>query len=180
MSLTRHVEKLAKKLKIDEDVTDNSNKIMPKIIIGNYKSAKNREFFKKHNIKAVLNCTKDLPNSFQSHKAIEYLRIPIDDSLKDVDIKKMYDFLPVITQFIHKHAGIQKNAILVHCVEGSQRSVTAVVAYLMEMHKMHPLDACEFVLKKRNKSFHHGYNVNFEKSITAYHKKLERERACKR
>ena len=172
MALSKYIVKLGKQLKIDESKYDDSNKITPKIIVGNYRSAKSKAFFEKNKIKAVLNCTKDLPNSFRCKSDIEYLRIPVDDSLKDIDIKKMYDFLPMITQFIYKHADIQKNNILVHCVEGSQRSVTAVVCYLMETRSLDPYAASSLVLKKRHKAFHHGYNANFEKAILSYHKKL--------
>jgi protein-tyrosine phosphatase len=172
MSLSNFVYALSKKLKINEDKYDDINRIMPKVFIGNYHAARDKGLFEKYNIKAVLNCTKDLPNSFRSSVDIEYMRIPIDDSLREVDFIKLLNFFPVATHFIEKHANIQKNAILVHCVEGSQRSCASVVAYLMEMYNMSPEKACETVLTKRHKAFHHGTNVNFEKSIKEYYRRL--------
>lgn len=177
-TLSDHVRKLAKKLKIDENKKTDSSFITSRIIIGNYKVAEDEKFFKTKKIKAVLNCTNDLPNSFQKKEDIEYMRIPVDDSLKVKDINKMYEFMPSITQFIHKHAHVQKNNILIHCVEGSQRSVAAVVVYFIEMHKMDPYKACEKVLSKRHKAFHHGNHVNFEKAIDKYHKKMNTK--CKK
>lgn len=97
------------------------SKIMSKLYLGNYQAAKNAEFFKDKKIKAVLNCSKDLPNTFAGKKdkhgveEVEYMRIPIDDSLKEIDIKKCYEFMPAIVEFIHKHVVLQKNNILVHC-----------------------------------------------------------------
>jgi hypothetical protein len=40
------------------------DKIMNRIYLGNYQAAKDKDFFNKKNIKAVLNCTKDIPNHF--------------------------------------------------------------------------------------------------------------------
>lgn len=168
MSLSTQINRLARALKIDETKYDNYNKIIPRLYIGNYKAARDREFMEKHNIKAVLNCTKDLPNSFRSLSDVEYMRIPVDDSLKTIDIKKLARFFQVATAFIDKHINIENHNILVHCVEGSQRSCAVVAAYLMRCYGMTALDACTVVLKNRHKAFHHGSNVNFEESLVKY------------
>ena len=97
----------------DEPVTS-YNKIMSKIYLGNIEASKDKQFFKDNKIKAVLNCSKDIPNTF-SDMDVEYMRIPVDDSLKVVDYNKMYHFLPAAVEFIYKHAVLQKNSILVHC-----------------------------------------------------------------
>jgi Dual specificity phosphatase, catalytic domain len=97
------------------------SKIMSKLYLGNYQAAKNAEFFKDKKIKAVLNCSKDLPNTFAGKKdangveEVEYMRIPIDDSLKEIDINKCYEFMPAIVEFIHKHVVLQKHNTLIHC-----------------------------------------------------------------
>ena len=176
MDLSKHVNKYAKFLRVNEDKYDDINKIAPRVFIGNYHAARDKNVFEKYNIKAVLNCTKDLPNSFRNRSDIEYMRIPIDDSLRETDINKLTEYFSVITRFIQKHADIQKHAILVHCVEGSQRSCASVVAYLMEMYGMNPYKACETVIGRRNKAFHHGNNVNFEKSINNYYRQLSKRR----
>jgi protein-tyrosine phosphatase len=90
-------------------------KVMNKIYLGNYQAAKDRDFFKDKKIKAVLNCTRDIPNHFAHNKDIEYMRIPVEDSLKDKDFDLMYQYFPVIVEFIHKHAGLHGNNILIHC-----------------------------------------------------------------
>jgi protein tyrosine phosphatase len=151
------------------------DKIMSKLYLGNFQAAKDKEFFEKKKIKAVLNCTKDIPNHFQSHKNakgdfdIEYMRIPVDDSLLEVDFKKMYDFVPVMVEFIHKHIDIQGNNCFVHCYAGRQRSVTGIAMYLIVKHNMTPNQACKYVLSKRPEAFHHGLSLNFEKTIERYY-----------
>jgi protein-tyrosine phosphatase len=90
-------------------------KVMNKIYLGNYQAAKDRDFFKDKKIKAVLNCTKDIPNHFAHNKDIEYMRIAVEDSLKEKDFDLMYEYFPAIVEFIYKHANLQGNNILVHC-----------------------------------------------------------------
>lgn len=98
----------------DEPVTS-YNKIMSKIYLGNIEASKDKDFFKNKNIKAVLNCSKDIPNTFKNKEYIEYMRIPVDDSLKVIDYNKMYHYLPMAADFIYKHVVLQKQPIFVHC-----------------------------------------------------------------
>ena len=93
----------------------NYDKIIDNLYLGNVQISKDEDFFKSKKIKAVLNCSKDIPNTFCDSKDIEYMRIPIDDSLKPIDFEKAYLFMPVAVEFIHKHVVIENNSILVHC-----------------------------------------------------------------
>ena len=149
------------------------NKILPRLYIGNFQAAKDREFFKTKNIKAVLNCTKELDNQFANNREIEYMRIPVDDSLKERDFSLMLEYLPVIVAYIHKHVDIQKNTLLSHCVGGRQRSVISVCAYLVTHHNMTPQQACKFVVDKRPEAFHFGKSLNFSSTLNKYYKELE-------
>lgn len=157
----------------DEDKPyENYNKIMSKVYLGNYHAAKDANFFKKHNIKAVLNCTKDIPNYF-ADTGIEYMRIPVDDSLKEVDFKKMYEYAPCISEFLHKHATLQRDNIFIHCYAGRQRSVCAIVFYLIDKHNLTPSEACKKILGKRKEAFHFGLSLNFEDSINKFYKDIQ-------
>lgn len=164
------------KIKDEDKPLEKYSKIMSKIYLGNYQAAKDAEFFKDNKIKAVLNCTKDIPNHFHNKKDIEYMRIPIDDSLKEIDIKKLYEFFPCIVEFIHKHAGIQKQNIFIHCYAGRQRSAGSVAAYLMAKYNMTPGEACKFIMDKRPEAFHFGLSLNFEDSLKKYHKDLQKSK----
>jgi protein-tyrosine phosphatase len=144
---------------------ENFSEILPNLYIGNYKAAKDKDFFKTANIKAVLNCTKDVPNHFRCSSDIEYLRIPVDDSLMEKDIDLMKKFLPIAIEFIHKHVDIQNECILVNCVEGKQRSVICVLGYLMQKKKKSKSSAYNHILRKRPQAFHNGSNINFERSL---------------
>lgn len=164
------------KIKDEDKPLDKYSKIMSKIYLGNYQAAKDADFFKDNKIKAVLNCTKDIPNHFATKKDIEYMRIPIDDSLKEIDIKKLYEFFPAIVEFIHKHACLQKQNIFIHCYAGRQRSAGSVAAYLMAKHNMTPGEACKFIMDKRPEAFHFGLSLNFEDSLKKYYKDLQKSK----
>lgn len=150
------------------------NLIIPHLFLGNEDAAKDKNFFKNNKIKAVLNCTKDIPHYFSSDKNIEYLRIPIHDAHTNADIVKMRKFIPLIVEYIYKHVVILKQNILVHCAWGASRSATAVAVYLINKMKMTPEIACETVMKKRNIAFFYGRSVNFEKSILDYYNELKK------
>lgn len=160
-----------------DKVLSKYNKILPKIYLGTYEAAEDKNFLKEKNIKAVLNCTKDVDNKFAHDPNIEYMRIPVNDTLRENDFKMMYKFLPIVTEFIHKHVDIQGNNILIHCVAGKQRSVCATVAYLMKHRGHNPYEACKFVLEKRPEAFHHGLSLNFDQAIKWYYADLQKEKS---
>jgi protein-tyrosine phosphatase len=152
------------------------NKIMNRLYLGNFQAAKDKDFFKKKNIRAVLNCSKDIPNHFASNKNIEYMRIPVDDSLKQKDYDLMFDFMPVIVAFIHKHIVVQKNNILIHCWAGRQRSAISVAVYLVDKYGLDPKEACKVVLDKRPEAFHFGKSLNFDQALNKYYRTYKKKK----
>lgn len=164
------------KIKDEDKPLEPYTKIISKLYLGNYQAAKDPVFFKEKKIRAVLNCTKDIPNHFACKKDIEYMRIPVDDSLRETDFKKMYEFFPVIVEFIHKHVVLQKQNILVHCYAGRQRSAISVAAYLVAKMGMTPADACKYIMDKRKEAFHFGLSLNFEESLNKYYKDLQKSK----
>lgn len=146
------------------------NKITNHIFLGNFQAAKDKDFFKENKIRAVLNCSKDIPNHYAHHKDIEYMRIPVEDSLKQKDYDLMYEFMPVIVEFINKHANIQKQNILIHCWAGRQRSAIAVAAFMVSKCGMTPQSACKLVMDKRPEAFHFGKSLNFDQALNKFYK----------
>lgn len=146
------------------------NKISNHIFLGNFQAAKDKDLFKTHKIRAVLNCSKEIPNYYSNHKDIEYMRIPVDDSLKQKDYDLMFQYMPVIVEFIHKHAGIANHNILIHCHAGRQRSAISVAAYLVAKCGKSPREACKIVMEKRPEAFHFGKSLNFDQALNKYYR----------
>ena len=157
-------------IKDEDKPLEKYNRIMPKIYLGNYQAAKDKDFFKENKITAVLNCSKDLPNYFHGNKDIEYMRIPVDDSLKQKDFDLMFDFMPAAVEFINKHSNVQKGNILIHCYAGRQRSAICLAAFMVSKYKMSPAEACKMVLDKRPEAFHFGQSLNFDQTLNKYYK----------
>ena len=164
-------------VKNEDDAYENYNKIMSRLYLGNKQAAKDKKFMKEYNIKAVLNCSKekDIPNYF-CDSDIEYMRIPVDDSLKKKDFDLMYKLLPVAVEYIHKHVDILKQPVFVHCYAGRQRSVTAIAAYLISKHNMDPIEACKLILGKRKEALHFGLSVNFDQTLNKFYNEIQKQK----
>ena len=137
------------------------------LFLGDADASECKEFIENNNIKAIVNCTPDLPCVFKGK--VEYLRLPIEDSLKDVDIKKMIKMLPDALKFINNHHK-KGNNVFVHCVAGMQRSVTVVTAYLCHQYHIPLTESVNYILQKRPQAFHHGKHLNFYESLIYYKK----------
>jgi protein-tyrosine phosphatase len=167
-------------MEVDDDQVQSQtyNKIADRIYLGNFLAAKDKEFFKKKKIAAVLNCTKerDVPNHFISNK-VEYMRIPVDDSLKEKDFELMYQYMPCIAEFINKHVNIEKHNIFIHCIAGQQRSAISIAAYFVAKCGMTPHEACKKIMDKRNQAFWFGTSLNFDQALTRFYKDVQK---CKK
>jgi hypothetical protein len=155
---------------------ENYTEIVKGLWLGNYKAAKDKTFFTEKAIKGVLNMTEDLPNTFRDKKDIEYMRISVDDSLKEKDFKKMTDYIPVGVAFIHKQLILdRKRGVLVNCFAGRQRSACIVACFLMKYNGLTPSQAVSFITKRRLEAFYYGESINFEKSMDEYYKTLHKK-----
>lgn len=147
-------------------------KILPNIYLGDGRASSSDSFFAKAGIRAVLNMTPNIPNTFCSDDRIEYLRIPVYDTHGKRDFNRMYQYLPVITEFMYKTSVLERKNLLVHCALGRQRSCAAIVAYLIKFYKMTPIEAMDFIISRKPDSFHWGKSANFAKSLNKWYYKL--------
>lgn len=148
--------------------SNNADEIIPGIFLGNEESSQDSDFIKKKGITAVINCTPSVPNKHKT-KGVAYIRLPLDDSLKNKDINLMSEWLPYVVdqlKILHKK---KKKKILIHCHAGMQRSAIVVAAYLVDTKDMAPLEAIKFIIQKRPIAFHNGESLNFEDSLKKFH-----------
>jgi protein-tyrosine phosphatase len=143
-------------------------KVFHNTYLGDSRAAQSDSFFEKGNITAVLNMTPNHPNTFCAKDYIEYLRIPVHDTHGKRDVNKMYQYFSLITEFMYKTSVMEGKNLLVHCALGRQRSCTAIAAYLIRFYNMTPLEAMDFVLKKKPDAFHWGASANFAKALNEW------------
>ncbi len=156
---------------IKKRIVENYNEIIKGLFLGNMTGAVDKKFFKEKNIRAVLNCTVEVKDKFKCDQAIEYMRIPVEDSLNTKDFKLLYEYFPTILEFIYKNLVIEKKNVFVHCYQGRQRSAAAIAMYLIWTKKMDPDDAYDYILNRRAEAFHYGESFNFDWSINKFFNK---------
>ena len=147
--------------------------VLPSVWIGDANASANEAFFRNHNVRAVLNCTPSVPNHFCGNPEIEYMRIPVHDTLAKRDIKQLYDFFPVVCEFIHKITVLQKQTILVNCRLARQRSAASVAAYLIKFHGLNPHEAMTYLLERKPDVFSFGKSVNFAAALNKWYHKVK-------
>jgi dual specificity phosphatase 12 len=141
------------------------SEILPGLWLGNAFTAANGDFFKGNHIKAVINCTPDVPNYFWNC-GVSYLRVDVDDTLQDKDFEDMARQLPLAIQRITEQRDLLHKNVLVHCHRGMQRSAAVIVAYLYYFTGIGDLNDCiDFVKSKRSVAFFWGQQVNFMPSL---------------
>ena|SRR6478609_5488764 len=167
---------------IDKDKDDRNDKeklamavkVFHNTYLGDGRAAQSDAFFDKAAISAVLNMTPNHPNTFCHKDNIEYLRIPVYDSHGKRDVNKMYQYFPLVTEFMYKSSVMEGKNLLVHCALGRQRSCAAIAAYLIRFYNMTPMEAMDFILKKKPDAFHWGASANFAKALNRWYYKLQK------
>jgi protein-tyrosine phosphatase len=124
---------------------------------------------KEKKIGGVVNCTPSLPNHFSCDPKVQYLRVPVHDSLESRDIASLQKYLPVACHFIHKVRFLEDTPVLVHCQAGKQRSATVVAAFLIMFYACTPQSAMRLLLERKQDVFHNGKHVNFAGALNRFY-----------
>jgi protein tyrosine/serine phosphatase len=148
---------------------NSADEIIPGLWLGNINASQSKEFLTQKGIKAVFNCTKNIP----FHEAVKKrYRIPVDDNLEEEEIRNMelWSF-----ESVYKLRVEHKNGpVLVHCHAGMQRSACVVAMYLIAIKNLKYEDAMKYIREKRPIAF--TPSANFLRSIqgfeTAYNKEI--------
>jgi predicted protein tyrosine phosphatase len=138
---------------------ENAHEIIPRLWLGNRGASQDEHFIKSKKINVVFNCTKDIP--FSPHIQTKY-RVPVDDSLREEDIRNLATWSPEIVYNIMKHYK-RGDTILVHCMAGMQRSAASVAMFLILYNRWHAPKAIQYIKSKREIAF--SPSANFQKSI---------------
>jgi len=160
------------------------NQILPNLYLGSIEASTDEKFIKDNNINVIVNCSKDIKNSFdlnllkpieeaplevqkwlyENSYYIKYYRLSIDDNGKDIEINNFFELgVPLLSKVITEIKN-GKN-ILVHCLAGNQRSAAFTVALIMCLHKKNLEEAISFVSEKKPNIFFFGRQNNFIKPL---------------
>ena len=150
-----------------------AHEIVPRLWLGNKRAAVNMEWLQMNNINVVMNCTKDLPFADDTNVVgRRTYRIPIDDSLRDVDINYMTTASEEVAYTLLREYK-SGSRILVHCAAGMQRSAAAVAMFLMTFFRWPAEKAIDRIRSIRPIAFRPG--INFLASIKEYERRLFNE-----
>ncbi len=144
--------------------------ILENLYLGDRLNAYNQNFIFNKHINIIVNCTKDIPNVYETNGEITYYRVPVEDNLKENELNSFYFFSKSLLPLLYNEY-IKGKSILIHCFAGMQRSAGLMLLFLIYYHKkkfninLSVNDAKFFILSKRPISFKYGMYVNFEHPI---------------
>jgi protein-tyrosine phosphatase len=105
------------------------------IYLGNGRDAMNYDQLKSHDITHILNCTDDVENYYEDDVSFKYLKLGIKDFGADKGIHRCFD---VAMNFVQEVLEQENGHLLIHCANGSNRSVTITIMILMKLHGLSP------------------------------------------
>jgi len=147
-----------------------AKEIVPGLWIGSKGNATSASWVRDHNIKFIVNVSRDIPTPFTS--AINTYRIPVDDSRDENGaIIKHWPITSAAIDDVLSHGG----GVLVHCYAGIQRSAATVTAYLMWKRCLTARDAMKLVNSKKGETFNWGQRATFWEALKKWEDELRRQ-----
>ena len=126
-----------------------AKEILPDLWIGSESDARSAAFFKKHDVRLVVNATRNVPFADRGADVRGY-QVPVNDDPADNDI--MLRHLPIAVMVIDETLRYG-HGVLVHCRAGMQRSAAVVAAYVMYKMGMSADEAMEFINYRKHETF---------------------------
>jgi protein-tyrosine phosphatase len=145
-----------------------AREIIPHIWLCDFKNALDKDFIINKNISIIINCSKNLP--FIKLSYIKKYRLPVNDSMSELDETEMVTYLPEIISVLESSYS-QSIPTIIHCYSGRQRSATVIAALLICTTNMDPLNAIRLIQTKCPETFRP--NINFYNSLLTYSKLIK-------
>ena len=140
-----------------------AKQIVPRVWVGSREDAHSPQFLQRHNIRHIINCTRNI--SFKFPRLSGY-RIPVDDHPDENPT--MLRHLPVAVAAIESALAFGDEAVLVHCYAGISRSSTVVCALLMKRHGWTPRRAMQAMQGVKPEVFRP--QPNFEPALQEFYR----------
>ena len=139
-----------------------AKELAPRVWVGSRMDAHSAAFMQQHNIRHVINCTRDVAFKFPR---LNGFRIAVDDDV--AENKEMARHLPLAVAAIESAVAFGTEGVLVHCMAGMQRSATVVCALLMKRHAWTPTQAMAHMQTIKAETFR-PYPT-FHRALVEYH-----------
>ena len=140
-----------------------------RIYLGSKVDAANREHLSHLRVTHILNCTEEVPNTFENDAegaTIIYKRLNLCDEVT----VRITDVFSDAFSFLDSVASTPGGGrVLVHCAEGISRSATVVIAFLMRTYGLTLYQAYSHAKSQRKQVFP---NLGFWKQLDALEKEL--------
>jgi dual specificity phosphatase 12 len=152
---------------------NDADEILPGLWLGNRTAALDSRWLGEKGIRAVFNCTKEIP--FTPTIQRKY-RVPVDDNLQDEEIRnlELWSYEIVMKMSREYKTG---QPMLVHCAAGMQRSAACVGMFLIANRNMNVEQAIDFIKEKRNIAFRPW--ANFRPAIEGFYTSFQRDMAAR-
>ena len=118
----------------------------------------------------ILNITIEVDKCSVLEDDVTFQRFAIFDFGGDKQQQTMFEFFPDACALIKQHMASGRRPVLMHCVEGKERSCAVVAAYLMASQAMTVAKAKDFIIQKRPEAFDGGARVNFAPALERWEK----------
>jgi len=117
------------------------SKILDRLYLGSYESAKNRQALDERKISHILTVGSSLSPAFENAFVYKIVKIA------DIESENLGEHFLDMMNFIEE--GMKSGGVLVHCAAGVSRSGATVVGFIMKTKKITYQEALEFVRKRR-------------------------------
>lgn len=140
-----------------------AHEILPGLWLGNLKASADLDWQRQAGIRAIFNCTKDIPFA---NRSLALYRIPLDDNLEPEELRNLETWGWEAVFKIAKEHKEKGNPILIHCHAGRQRSAATVAMYLISTFRCTTDEAIMYIKRKRAVAFFPA--ANFYESIKGF------------
>ena len=117
---------------------DYPTQVIDKLWISGSTLSSDEKFIRANNIRTIINCTSEVPNTFKpfylaktNHNPfLEYHQINVPENPRSIhDFKTFYDSLLKLVPLVNYKLS-SGSSVLIHCSDGNQRSATLVAAVM--------------------------------------------------
>lgn len=125
-----------------------ASQIKPWLFLGRGTDAANLERLREHRVTHILNVADDVPNFHVNLGEFTYKNLHVGDFGSDKGISRCFGDSIAFLNNVRENDKV----VLVHCANGSNRSATVVVAFIMKTETMSFEEALAAVKEKRREA----------------------------